>query len=68
MIVSKSELAEELDVSPARITQYVRTGMPVRPDSKIDLRQACRWLVDNLDSGSGRARGHANEWLHLLNR
>ena len=69
MIISKSELAEELGVLPARITQYVRTGMPVRPDGKIDLLKAVRWLCDNLDSSNaGPALGHAKEWRHLLSR
>jgi phage terminase Nu1 subunit (DNA packaging protein) len=69
MIISKSELAEELDVSPGRVTQYIQRGMPTLPNGKVDLLKACRWLCDNLDSSNaGPALGHAKEWRHLLSR
>jgi phage terminase Nu1 subunit (DNA packaging protein) len=68
MIVTKSELADELGVSRPRISQFVALGMPVRLDGRVDLQSACEWVLDNLDSEGGRARGHAREWLLLLGR
>jgi hypothetical protein len=64
MILTQAELAKELEVTRARITQFIHRGMPVREDRRIDLLKAVRWLCDNLDSG--RALGHAREWLRLL--
>jgi phage terminase Nu1 subunit (DNA packaging protein) len=48
-IVTKAELALELEVSRPRISQFVQRGMPVRHDGKVDLLAACRWVVNNLD-------------------
>jgi phage terminase Nu1 subunit (DNA packaging protein) len=75
MIITKSELAEELHVSPSRITQYARRGMPIRADGRCDLERCCRWVVKNIDplnegygSAGSIARSHASEWVWLLER
>jgi hypothetical protein len=47
-IVRKSELARELGVSRARISQFVAYGLPVRDDGFIDLEQAAQWVLDNI--------------------
>jgi hypothetical protein len=64
MILTQAELAKELEVTRARITQFIDRGMPVREDRRIDLLKGVRWLCDNLDGG--RSLGHAREWLRLL--
>jgi hypothetical protein len=69
-ILTKSELAEELHVSCPRVSQFVKRGLPVRRDGRVDLERACEWVVENIDPwGEGSvARGHASEWLYLLRR
>ena len=69
MILTQSGFARELEVTRARITQFIQRGMPIRPDRRIDLLKAVRWLCDNLDSSNpGPALGHAREWLYLFQR
>ena len=65
-VVTKAELAEELRVSRPRVSQFIDRGLPVRPDGRIDLKIACRWIVANCEPG--RAVAEAREWLWLLNR
>jgi hypothetical protein len=48
-ILRKSELADELGVSRSRISHFVTAGMPVLPSGKVDLEQACYWIVNNID-------------------
>jgi hypothetical protein len=44
-------LAGELKVSKARVSQMVGAGLPVRPDGKIDLNRALRWVEEHIDRG-----------------
>jgi phage terminase Nu1 subunit (DNA packaging protein) len=69
-VLTKSEFAEELHVSCPRVSQFVKRGLPVRRDGRVDLERACAWVVENIDPwGEGSvARSHANEWLWLLRR
>jgi hypothetical protein len=66
IVISKSELARELGCSAPNVTKLIARGLPVMPDGKIDLAQACRWIVANV--GDGRALAHAAEFLDLLAR
>ncbi len=59
-ITTKANLAAELRVSKARVSQYGAAGMPIRPDGKIDREQALAWIVKNVtpdveDKGAARA-------------
>ncbi len=45
-IITKSRLAQLIGVSKARISQYVREGMPVRPDGKLNQREVLNWIDD----------------------
>jgi phage terminase Nu1 subunit (DNA packaging protein) len=69
-IVTKAELALELEVSRPRISQFVQRGMPVRRDGRVDLLAACRWLVTHLDdyyaADGSRALTHARALIRLL--
>lgn len=49
-IVRKTDFAKYLGVVPSRITQYLRMGLPVRRDGKIDIALATEWMRDNLAS------------------
>ena len=71
-VTSKSALAAELGISKARVSQYVKRGMPVLPDGKLDRERALRWIVKSHyqrhggDHGARRARdliadGYAGE-------
>jgi len=68
MLPTKKELAEELGVSPPRISQLSRKGCRFRVDGKIDLKVACR--VGNLGptdgDGGSSVYSNAREWLFLL--
>jgi phage terminase Nu1 subunit (DNA packaging protein) len=46
--ITKAELADELKVSRARLSQLLAIGLPVRSDGKIDRAQALRWLAFNM--------------------
>jgi hypothetical protein len=69
-ILSKAELAEELRVTRGRISQLIGRGMPVRFDGRVDLEDACRWIVDNLDPTNAdrgsRAWREAREWVRIF--
>ena len=62
-VVSKSQLAQSLEVTKARVSQYVARGMPVRSDGKIDYEAAVKWIAENVvplnplaaDKGAKRA-------------
>ena len=43
-IVTKAEFARLLDVSPARVSQYVAAGMPVRRDGRLYARRCLKWV------------------------
>jgi hypothetical protein len=49
MSVKKAEAARILNVSKARVTQYVKAGMPVRPDGSVDIAEAQAWVAKNID-------------------
>jgi hypothetical protein len=55
-ILTKSQLAEELEVTRGRISQLISRGMPVPSDGRIDLEDACRWIANNLDPTNGESR------------
>jgi hypothetical protein len=53
-IISKSQLAREIGVSKARISQLVSAGLPVRADGKIERILALNWIKDTLSGPNGR--------------
>ena len=46
--ISKTGLADHLGVTRQRVTQFVRSGLPVRPDGWLDFDEALAWLRANL--------------------
>jgi hypothetical protein len=52
-VITKAALARELGLSRARISQLCRTGLPVRPDGKLDRAKAVAWVKANVDSWRG---------------
>src|SRR5438132_706943 len=57
--ISKSALARELTVSPARISQLLTAGLPTLPGGQLDRLVALRWIRANCgsDRGGWRVRG-----------
>ena len=47
-VVRKSELADRLGISRPRVSHFISLGMPVRDDGRIELEQACEWVLDNV--------------------
>ena len=60
-LISKAQLAEELLIAPPAVSRYVREGMPVRADGRINREAALDWVSRNrvtadVTKGSNRAR------------
>ena len=47
--ISKAELARHLGVARSRISAFVKRGLPVRPDGKIILADAVKWMRANCE-------------------
>ena len=47
-IITKAQLARDLGVSRARVTQYADMGMPVLSDGKLDKAACLDWLRQNV--------------------
>ena len=58
-IISKAALAAELSVSKARVSQYLKSGLPERDDGKLDREAALHWISQNLRSGPDHRKGPA---------
>ena len=43
-VVSKSQLAQELGVTRGAVTGYIRRGIPVRSDGKLNRAEALAWI------------------------
>lgn len=46
--VPKSQIAKELGLSKARISQLTAAGLPTRPDGKVDRVKALAWYAANV--------------------
>lgn len=61
-IITKASLAAELGVTKPRISQYIKAGMPVRPDGRLDREAVLNWLerysVSQTDADKGANRAH----------
>ena len=66
--VTKSDLAELLQVDRSRISQLARQGLPTTIDGKIDLEQALAWIAGRVGSGRYYADGAAARARALLRR
>ncbi len=51
--ITKAELARELDLSRARISQLCGMGLPVRPDGRVNRAEAVAWVKANVCSWRG---------------
>ena len=46
-IITKAALADELSISRPRVSQYVKAGLPVRSDGRLNRADALNWLKSN---------------------
>ena len=44
-VATKAKFARQQNVSRAMVTKWVCAGMPVRPDGRLDVREASAWLT-----------------------
>ncbi|NUB09434.1 hypothetical protein FW320_25075 [Azospirillum sp. Vi22] len=58
-IITKASLADERNISRARVTQYCQRGMPVRSDGKLDRETCLNWVKENIDATQRHDRGAA---------
>jgi DNA-binding transcriptional regulator YdaS (Cro superfamily) len=48
IVMSKSAFARHLGLSPARVSQYCRAGMPTYFDGSVNIERAERWIRKNV--------------------
>ncbi len=48
-VISKAELSRQLGVSRAAVTGYVRRGLPVNPDGKLNSAEALAWVNSHVE-------------------
>jgi hypothetical protein len=51
MEITKTEFARYVGVTPARVSQMVRLGLPVTPTGRINAEAGRAWIAANLDPG-----------------
>lgn len=56
-IENKSQFAERVQLSKARVSQLVARGLPLTPDGRVRVVEALRWLRENIATESGRPSG-----------
>ena len=53
MIISKLEFSGKLGVTPGRISQFLKSGMPEREDGALDFEVCLKWVTANISSEAG---------------
>ena len=52
---SKKAFAEMVGVSPGRISQLIKSGLPVEPNGRIHIARGTEWMRENIDPNRRRA-------------
>jgi hypothetical protein len=74
VLVTKSELAQELGVSRGRVSQLITRGLPVEPGGRVNLELACYWVLSHLspqcelNTESSSAMWNARQIVSLMER
>jgi hypothetical protein len=55
LTLSKSEFAAAVGVSPGRVSQLVRDGLPVEADGRVNIDAGKAWIAANIDPRRRRA-------------
>jgi hypothetical protein len=53
--ITKSELAERLGMTAGRVSHFVKRGLPVLPNGRVDWNEAHAWYLDNTDPARRKA-------------
>lgn len=59
-LVTKGDLAIELGLTPARVSQYITKGMPVEPNGLVDREKALAWIEATLSPRRRKVQGGAS--------
>lgn len=54
--VRKTDFAKLAKVSPGRVSQMVKDGLPVEPDGRIDVIRGKAWIKDNVSASRSAAQ------------
>lgn len=54
--MSKSGFAGLIGVTPGRVSQMIKDGLPVEPNGKIDVARGRLWIQDNIDQRRSEAQ------------
>ena len=52
---SKKAFAELVGVTPGRVSQLIKAGLPVEPSGRIHIARGKSWMADNIDPNRRRA-------------
>ena len=55
LTISKSEFAAAIGVSPGRVSQMVRDGLPVEANGGVNVDSGKAWVAENVDPRRRRA-------------
>lgn len=58
-LITKAALANLLNISSARVSQYAGLGLPVRSDGKLNLDDALKWIAANIPLSDDPNKGSA---------
>lgn len=59
--IRKSDFAKLAKVSPGRVSQMIRDGLPVEPDGRIDVARGTLWVKENIDARRSAAQSKQAE-------
>ena len=71
VLVTKSELAQELGVSRGRVSQLITRGLPIEAGGLVNLELAAYWVLDHVSPAaaeSSSARWNARQIVSLMER
>lgn len=54
--LSKSQFAKAMSITPGRVSQMVKAGLPVEADGKIDVARGRLWIQDHIDANRSAAQ------------
>jgi hypothetical protein len=55
LTASKKAFAELVGVTPGRVSQLIKSGLPVEPNGRIHIARGKAWMAENIDPNRRRA-------------
>ena len=59
--ISKTEFARQRDISPGRVSQMIRDGLPTTPAGRIPVEAADAWIAANVRHRTSKVKADAAE-------